>query len=470
MGGFLSFFALNLCECAACMACSCFDQILTFTLSQVSRLAHFILMVGVFTFAIVLGKAFPNEINDYSSGYSEIHLSKGCSSSSSSSNGGEGDEYNNNIIINNCIYQNLIYRASLASVIFFLLLTLGSYFSDHINKGFWLLKIIILFGSFIGFWWVENEIFEGWAAITRIISFLWLVIQGLIFIDFTHDLHDLYISSEQFSPIVYLSLCFIAWTGAIVGWVFLFLDYAQECDLGMFFTILTLCMAILTTLISLLEAVGGGLLPPSLIAAYSTFLCWYALISNPDSQCNPLADRVGGSVVDGAVTVISIFSFLVFLYCLWNGSRLLNIFDPQGEGVLVSATSRKSLPMFASSTATSAENQVLLLAPSHSDGIVMQGDNDDDDVLDDDRANNASRGGNRSGRPFERAFFHLLFALFSCYLAMILTNWGRSDGAPPSAGKDTTSELSMWLKITSQWIFLLLYCKVLHVQYTNEEV
>eukprot|EP00981_Chlorochromonas_danica_P016331 scaffold16836_cov258-Ochromonas_danica.AAC.1 len=197
-------------------------------------------------------------------------------------------------------------------------------------------------------------------------------------------------------------------------------------------------MAILTTLISLLEAVGGGLLPPSLIAAYSTFLCWYALISNPDSQCNPLADRVGGSVV--------------------------------GEGVLVSATSRKSLPMFASSTATSAENQVLLLAPSHSDGIVMQGDNDDDDVLDDDRANNASRGGNRSGRPFERAFFHLLFALFSCYLAMILTNWGRSDGAPPSAGKDTTSELSMWLKITSQWIFLLLYCKVLHVQYTNEEV
>lgn len=110
---------------------------------------------------------------------------------------------------------------------------------------------------------------------------------------------------------------------------------------------------------------------------------------------------------------------------------------------------------------------MLLLSPIHSDGAIMNGDNDDD-VLDGDRGD-ASRGESKSGRPFERAFFHLLFALFSCYLAMILTNWGRSDGAPPSAGKDTTSELSMWLKITSQWIVLLLYCKVLHVQYNQEE-
>lgn len=261
MGGFLSFFALNLCECAACMACSCFDQLLTFTLSQVSRLAHFVLIVGVFSLAIVLGKAFPNEINGYSSGYSEIHLSKGCSS-----DGGEDE-------LNNCIYEQLIYRASLISVCFFLVLALGSYISDHINRGFWLFKIAILFGGFIGCWWIENEIFQGWATVTRFISFLWLVIQGLLFIDFTLDLHDLYFSSEQCHPIVYLLICFLAWTGAIVGWIFLFLDYTQ-CDLGMFFTILTLCMAVLTTLISLLEAVGGGLLPPSLMAAYSTFLCW----------------------------------------------------------------------------------------------------------------------------------------------------------------------------------------------------
>lgn len=35
-----------------------------------------------------------------------------------------------------------------------------------------------------------------------------------------------------------------------------------------------------------------------------------------------------------------------------------------------------------------------------------------------------------SGTPQERGFFHVLLMLVSCYAAMILTNWGRTDGAP----------------------------------------
>ncbi len=35
-----------------------------------------------------------------------------------------------------------------------------------------------------------------------------------------------------------------------------------------------------------------------------------------------------------------------------------------------------------------------------------------------------------SGTPMERCFFHVLMMLVSCYGAMILTSWGRTDGAP----------------------------------------
>lgn len=52
---------------------------------------------------------------------------------------------------------------------------------------------------------------------------------------------------------------------------------------------------------------------------------------------------------------------------------------------------------------------------------------------------------------------------------MILTNWGKTNGAPAEGtGSDAAAgNESMWLKIVSQWIFLILYLRVLQVAYTN---
>jgi hypothetical protein len=89
----------------------------------------------------------------------------------------------------------------------------------------------------------------------------------------------------------------------------------------------------------------------------------------------------------------------------------------------------------------------------------------------------------------------------SCYGCMILTNWGKTNGAPAvrtfrctafraptrvsnvysilsisivcaaqqeGSGSDASAgNESMWLKIVSQWIFLVLYLRVLQVSYNN---
>ena len=57
----------------------------------------------------------------------------------------------------------------------------------------------------------------------------------------------------------------------------------------------------------------------------------------------------------------------------------------------------------------------------------------------------------------------------SCYGAMILTNWGKTNGAPQegSGSNASTGDESMWLKIVSQWVFLMLYIRVLQVAYNN---
>lgn len=75
-----------------------------------------------------------------------------------------------------------------------------------------------------------------------------------------------------------------------------------------------------------------------------------------------------------------------------------------------------------------------------------------------------------SGPPHERVFFHIFLCLVTCYFCMILTSWGKTNGAPIGDGSDGTGTESMWLKILSQWIFLALYCKILHVAYHNNQI
>lgn len=72
-----------------------------------------------------------------------------------------------------------------------------------------------------------------------------------------------------------------------------------------------------------------------------------------------------------------------------------------------------------------------------------------------------------SGTPAERGFFHIVMVLVVSYAAMILTNWGTSDGASVAEANHSISNESLWLKIVSQWVFLILYCRILQVAYEN---
>lgn len=263
MGAFFSCIALNLCECAACMACSCCSSIINATLSQAARFGHLLILLTTFTLAIILGQSYPQDINGYNY-YTQINLTGSC----------------NLDYLDNCIYQQLVYRASFACFMLFIFLMLVSAVSDYVNRSLWILKFGVAIGAFIGFWWQDNSFFNGYAEFARVISFIWLIIQGLLLLDFCHDAHDLLMNNiastdgEDRSPYaLYIILSIIGLFLAILGLVYLFMDYVG-CDLGMFFTVLTLIMGIITTGVSLTEAVSKGLLTPCLMFAYSVFLCW----------------------------------------------------------------------------------------------------------------------------------------------------------------------------------------------------
>lgn len=294
MGGIVSCLALNLCECAACMACSCCSSLISASLSQAARFGHLLIVVATLLLAVIIGQEGPDKINGYNY-YTKVDLTGGCSS-----------EYQDS-----CIYRQLIYRASFALALLFVSLALLTIPSDYVNKSFWVVKFGFAIGLFIAFWWADNGFFNGWAETSRVVSFIWLVIQGLLLIDFSHDAHDILMAEssgadgEDRTPYtMYLVISFCCLFAAVLGLVYLFLNYAG-CDLGMFFTVLTLIVGVLTTGISLLNSVNKGLLTPCIVFAYSVFMCWYALLNNPHESCNPTANSVNGAQVSNVTNVYS---------------------------------------------------------------------------------------------------------------------------------------------------------------------
>ncbi len=58
----------------------------------------------------------------------------------------------------------------------------------------------------------------------------------------------------------------------------------------------------------------------------------------------------------------------------------------------------------------------------------------------------------------------LIYLLLCCLLFVVYCLLHSQEGSGTSAA---TSSESMWLKIVSQWIFLILYLRVLQVAYNN---
>lgn len=144
-------------------------------------------------------------------------------------------------------------------------------------------------------------------------------------------------------------------------------------------------------------------------------------------------------------------TILLMVYCALNGTRIVNVFNPEGEGVLMSYHTPTNIQMSGlNATTASPLMERGDTAMMSTEGSVVE---------------------QSYGSRQENLFFHVLMLLASCYSAMLLTNW---DISLATAGEFGTAAddggISLWIKISSLWIVLLFYVKSLHVAYlTNLE-
>ncbi|CAM9601813.1 unnamed protein product, partial [Hapterophycus canaliculatus] len=283
------------------------------------RVGHTTLAVTILAAAYLLGlPAFLDKLNR-AHAYGQltsIDLRSGCN-----------DDH-----LHSCQGAQVVYRASSVLFLYFVLMATVGGAIHYVYANLWPLKFLAVAGSLGGALFLpEPGLFGVYAEIARVLSVVWMLFQGFLVLDFAHDIHDaigvkadeqdsisgsstsIFSSGWRILYLILSALCLVA-TG--VGLASIFTEYAG-CTLGATLVGITLSVGVVTTVLSLVESVGIGLLPPSILFAHSTFLCWYALSSHPDPTCNPSASAdllsAPGKTVGVAVSVLLLMSTVAWI-------------------------------------------------------------------------------------------------------------------------------------------------------------
>lgn len=184
----------------------------------------------------------------------------------------------------------------------------------------------------------------------------------------------------------------------------------------------------------------------------------YAILSSADTTCNSsTSTSIQTNTINAALVVTLIISTSVLLYCIFFGTALLNLFNTQTE---YSVLSSPLISDQADSSSTGSQSRLTGIERVRNDGNYGTS-------ADTDEGRGGGRSSSNNNNKYENVFFHTLMMLFACYGAMVLTSWDTTDSPITSTATTNTavSTESMWLKIVSQWVFLLTYYRTMQLAY-----
>jgi len=206
------------------------------------------------------------------------------------------------------------------------------------------------------------------------------------------------------------------------------------CQLNQFFISFNLVLCFIVSVLCVAPAIQeanprSGLSQAAMVVVYSTYLILSAVANEPDDQhCNPLTRS--RSTRNTSLALGALFTFLAIAYSTSRAATQGARGVKTGKSdALYAAVESGALPASA-----------------------LDSDDDDDDDGD-------ARDDERHGAVYDYAFFHFIFAVASMYIAMLLTNW--TTVTEHTNNEDLIivgqSYNSVWVKVVSSWICILLY-------------
>ncbi|GIL51871.1 hypothetical protein Vafri_7783 [Volvox africanus] len=353
--------------------------------------------------------------------------------------------------------QQAVYRVSMGNFLFFACMSLAMIgvkfkgdkrdrYLHHahplLKLGLWLLFTALPF-------LFPNEVLNAYSWMARFGSGVFLVIQMIILLDFVQCWNDSWVANgEENDRWLYglMGLTCVGYGGTLTlaGLMYYWFKPAGagSCSLNIALITLTLLLVVGFSVLSLAPlARGGSIFPSSMISLYAAYLCFSALQSEPrDYQCNGLGHRLtaasGGTLALGMVVTLA-----SVVYAAFRAGSNTALFTLEG--------SEEGEPL--------AHRQALLSAEEGNTSAGLDGVPDVAEATRDAVTGGPSKSEASAAMipvTYNYSFFHLIFALASMYIAMLMTGWGSV-----SQEKDRIDVgwVSVWVKTAAEWVTGLLY-------------
>lgn len=249
---------------------------------------------------------------------------------------------NNSDFEESCKANSAVLRVSLALTVVFALQILGTYVFTPFFDNLWIPKYFFFIGMVIGFFYVDGKHFglEGYAWFARITGFFYLILQQIILLDMAYSWNERWLaySAEDgergyrwLVGIVVFSV--LLFGGAYLVMALLYWQF-KGCDNNLVIISLALGLSLIATIVQLFFSEEGSLLTSAVMTAYVAYVCYSAVILNPDDSCNPTLNssyQTLSAIIGIILTVISLLwtaystgKFLSLLLILFKSNPRLS--------------------------------------------------------------------------------------------------------------------------------------------------
>jgi hypothetical protein len=318
----------------------------------------------------------------------------------------------------------------------------------YIHHGGYLVKALLWLVCNIVPFFFSNGVVTVYAAISKVVSPLFLAIQTLIIIDATHTWNDAWVS-EGDEDDRYLYALLIATVGSYAGTLTIIIlsyvwfspsDSTIDCSFNMSLVTIGLIACMVLSLLTLHPKVrdanpGASVFVSSSISLYVAYLGFSALQSEPrDYECNMLGQRLNAA----SGTTLAMGMVLTLASTIWAAFRAgsnTHTFSTEEELLLDEVETTVDTEM----TSAGADS----LSPPGGDFSMSRGASDHN-----------IKNADRDLVTYNYVQFYMMFALASMYTGMLMTGWGSGTIQKDMIDVGWTS---VYVKAAAQWMAAGLY-------------
>lgn len=355
------------------------------------------------------------------------------------------------------------FRVSAVTTLFFMIASMATFCQPTANREAWPIKIILYLSLVAATIVIPNEPYFTpiYFAIAIVGGVIFICLQQFVILDCSYNWNDSWVEKSNVAEreeigsgrkwlYSILTFCAIFFLGAIGALVYMFTKFTG-CATNNAFISITLIFCILLPMAQL-TGNEGNLLSVTCISAWAVFLCYTAVIKNPDTTCNPKA----GDASPVSIAYGLILTLISLSWAGWSYTAEDKLTDTKTSTNEEDAAPENIDDVAESGTRTKRDVTGVVVTQTASDSTAA----DDNCIVVDKTStieNEVHTKPTETTKSSNAWKLNVALAVVSCWCAMTLTQWGVVEANDGTIAHRNVGHISMWVIIGSQWFVMTLY-------------